>query len=143
MANRLDISASYLNLLERNRLPVSARVMVKLVEVFAFDPRSLREDERIGGVDGKPFVEWDIMGSEGRIRIGNNVLDLSKLSGGGGRTEMVSYQFPQRYVAKSPRVAIIEEIAACLRGERDSISNGADGRASMEISMAFYESDET
>jgi len=95
------------------------------------------------GRDGKPFVEWDIMGSEGRIRIGNNVLDLSKLSGGGGRTEMVSYQFPQRYVAKSPRVAIIEEIAACLRGERDSISNGADGRASMEIAMAFYESDET
>lgn len=52
MANRLDISASYLNLLERNRRPVSARVMVKLVEVFAFDPRTLREDESIGGVDG-------------------------------------------------------------------------------------------
>lgn len=52
MANRLDISASYLNLLERNRRPISARVMVKLVEVFAFDPRSLREDESIGGVDG-------------------------------------------------------------------------------------------
>ena len=52
MATRLDISASYLNLLERNRRPVSARVMVKLVEVFAFDPRTLREDESIGGVDG-------------------------------------------------------------------------------------------
>ena len=52
MANRLGISSSYLNLLERNRRPVSARVMVRLVEVFAFDPRSLREDDSIGGVDG-------------------------------------------------------------------------------------------
>ena len=52
MANRLGISPSYLNLLERNRRPVSARVMVRLVEVFAFDPRSLREDDSIGGVDG-------------------------------------------------------------------------------------------
>ena len=52
MATRLGISPSYLNLLERNRRPVSARVMVRLVEVFAFDPRSLREDDSIGGVDG-------------------------------------------------------------------------------------------
>ena len=31
------------------------------------------------GRDEKPFVEWDIMGSRGRIRIGNNVLDLLKM----------------------------------------------------------------
>ncbi|MBX7481431.1 helix-turn-helix domain-containing protein [Qipengyuania qiaonensis] len=51
-AARLDISPSYLNLIERNQRPVSARVMMRLVEQFDFDPRSLREDEAIGGVDG-------------------------------------------------------------------------------------------
>ncbi len=95
------------------------------------------------GRDEKPFVEWDIMGTEGRIRISNNVLEMMKMRESGGRREMASFQFPQRYVAKSARVAMFEEVAAFLRGERDSISNGADGRASMEIAMAFYESDET
>ena len=52
MANRLDISPSYLNLLERNQRPVSARVVVALVEQFDFDPAALREDEAIGGLDG-------------------------------------------------------------------------------------------
>lgn len=93
------------------------------------------------GRDEKPFVEWDVMGTEGRIRIGNNVLELLKTSGD-GRPEMASFQFPQRYTAKSPRVAMIEEVVEYLRGERDSVSNGADGRAAMEIAMAFYESDE-
>ena len=94
------------------------------------------------GRDEKPFVEWDVMGSRGRIRIGNNVLELLKRSGG-GRPEMASFHFPQRYTAKSPRVAMVEEVVAYLRGERGRISNGADGRAAMEIAMAFYESNET
>ncbi len=51
-AARLDISPSYLNLIERNQRPVSARVMMQLVEQFDFDPRSLREDESIGGIEG-------------------------------------------------------------------------------------------
>ena len=51
-AARLEISPSYLNLIERNQRPVSARVMMRLVEQFDFDPRSLRADEAIGGVDG-------------------------------------------------------------------------------------------
>ena len=52
MAARLSISASYLNLIERNQRPLSARVIVQVVDQFDFDPRSLREDEAIGGVDG-------------------------------------------------------------------------------------------
>ncbi|MBU0670297.1 MAG: DUF2083 domain-containing protein [Alphaproteobacteria bacterium] len=51
-AARLTISPSYLNLMERNQRPVSARVMMRLVEEFDFDPRSLREDATIGGLDG-------------------------------------------------------------------------------------------
>ncbi len=52
MAAALGISPSYLNLIERNQRPLSARVLVQVIEQFDFDPRSLREDESIGGVDG-------------------------------------------------------------------------------------------
>lgn len=52
MAARLAISPSYLNLIERNQRPLSARVIVQVVEQFDFDPRALREDEAIGGIDG-------------------------------------------------------------------------------------------
>lgn len=52
MAGRLAISPSYLNLIERNQRPLSARVIVQVVEQFDFDPRALREDEAIGGLEG-------------------------------------------------------------------------------------------
>ncbi len=52
MAGLLGISPSYLNLIERNQRPLSARVLVQVIERFDFDPRSLREDDSIGGLDG-------------------------------------------------------------------------------------------
>lgn len=52
MAQRLDISPSYLNLIERNQRPLTARVIVQAIDAFDFDPRSLRQDEAVGGVDG-------------------------------------------------------------------------------------------
>lgn len=52
MAARLSISPSYLNLIERNQRPLTARVIVQIVDQFDFDPRNLRVDESIGGVDG-------------------------------------------------------------------------------------------
>ncbi len=52
MAAQLGISASYLNLVERNQRPLTARLLVRLAEAFDFDPRSLRQDESVGGVDG-------------------------------------------------------------------------------------------
>ncbi|WP_423142458.1 helix-turn-helix domain-containing protein [Parablastomonas sp. CN1-191] len=52
MAARIGISPSYLNLLERNQRPLTARLLVQLAEQFDFDPRSLRRDEEVGGVEG-------------------------------------------------------------------------------------------
>ena len=52
MAARLGISPTYLNLIERNQRPLTGRVVVKIVDTFDFDPRGLREDEAIGGLDG-------------------------------------------------------------------------------------------
>ncbi|MBL8657715.1 MAG: DUF2083 domain-containing protein [Altererythrobacter sp.] len=52
MAVRLRISPSYLNLIERSQRPVTARVVVELMNAFAFDPRELAQGETVGGVDG-------------------------------------------------------------------------------------------
>ncbi len=51
MAEMLGISASYQNLIERNQRPVTAAVLVRLAELFDFDPRALTGSEPGGGVD--------------------------------------------------------------------------------------------
>ena len=45
MAESLGISTSYLNLLERDQRPVSAQILLRLVDVFDIDPRGLAGDE--------------------------------------------------------------------------------------------------
>ena len=51
MADALAISPSYLNLIERNQRPISATLLVRLADVFDFDPRALAAAEPGGGVD--------------------------------------------------------------------------------------------
>ena len=45
MAQQLDVSASYLNLLERNQRPVTAQVLLRLADVYDLDLRSLSPDD--------------------------------------------------------------------------------------------------
>lgn len=45
MASALGISTSYLNLIERDQRPISAQILVELVDVFDIDPRGLAGDE--------------------------------------------------------------------------------------------------
>lgn len=52
LAAALDVSPSYLNLLERNQRPLSAALMLRLAERFDFDPRTLGAEVPGGGVDG-------------------------------------------------------------------------------------------
>ena len=42
---------SYLNLIERNQRPLTAALMLRLADLFDFDPRSLAADEPGGGAD--------------------------------------------------------------------------------------------
>ncbi|MCR5872541.1 MULTISPECIES: short-chain fatty acyl-CoA regulator family protein [unclassified Sphingomonas] len=49
MAEMLGVSASYLNLVERNQRPLSATLMLSLAQVFDFDPRTLAAGEPGGG----------------------------------------------------------------------------------------------
>lgn len=52
MAARLRISPSYLNLIERNQRPMTARVIMQLIGEFAVDPRDLAGNESVGGTEG-------------------------------------------------------------------------------------------
>ena len=52
MAATLGISSSYLNLIERNQRPLSARLLLAMAQRFDFDPRTLGSHEEAGGVDG-------------------------------------------------------------------------------------------
>ena len=51
MAEQLGISPSYLNLIERNQRPLTAQVLVRLTELFDFDPRALGAAAPGGGAD--------------------------------------------------------------------------------------------
>lgn len=52
LADALEISPSYLNLVEKNQRPLSAALMLRLAERFDFDPRKLGGDAPGGGVEG-------------------------------------------------------------------------------------------
>lgn len=52
MAEALGVSASYLNLIERNQRPLTAALLLRLADVFDFDPRQLAANEPGGGIDG-------------------------------------------------------------------------------------------
>ncbi len=39
MAEELDVSASYLNLMERNQRPITVQVLIRLADVYGIDPR--------------------------------------------------------------------------------------------------------
>jgi len=51
MAEALGVSASYLNLVERNQRPISATVMLRLAQTYDFDPRQLAASEPGGGAE--------------------------------------------------------------------------------------------
>ena len=51
MAGTLDISPSYLNLLERNQRPVTAQLIIKLAEVHEVDPREVKGETVVGRCD--------------------------------------------------------------------------------------------
>jgi predicted transcriptional regulator len=54
MAEELDVSPSYLNLMERNQRPLTVQVLLRLTDVYGIDPRDFIEtaaDQSIGDVE--------------------------------------------------------------------------------------------
>ncbi|MGQ9629666.1 MAG: Gfo/Idh/MocA family protein [bacterium] len=102
----------------------------------------------IGFVEGgglrKYFnFEVDLQGSEGRILIGNAVLQFWQVGDSPryvGFRELAVAPFPHLGEPQNSYVAEIEELINCVEGGCESSSDGREGRASLELAMAIYES---
>jgi XRE family transcriptional regulator, fatty acid utilization regulator len=103
MAEMLEISPSYLNLIEKNQRPLTATVMLKLAERFDFDTRSLAAAEPGGGadairrrladpmfgdleIDRDEIAEW-LSAAPGGAEAFARVFDTLREKGGGAQTD--------------------------------------------------------
>jgi hypothetical protein len=110
MADRLGISISYLNLLERNQRPLTATVLLRLASAFDLDLRALLESEQ--GVSEDALAE--IFGDE-------TLRDLSVTRG-----EI------QDLIANAPNAARALERLYALHRERLRRSDPGEARASLD-----------
>ena len=110
MATRLSISPSYLNLIERNQRPVSARVVMALVEQFDFDPRSLREDEAVGGLDG-------LMRRLSDERFADLAIDREEAQEFLATVPQIAAAFARLYDRAGPQVGALDDALAASRRE--------------------------
>lgn len=108
MAARLSISPSYLNLIERNQRPLSGRVVIKIVDEFDFDPRALREDEAIGGLDGLARRMAD-------ERFADLGIDRDELAEFLGAAPQAAAAFARLYDSATPQDRKDDPIAAARR----------------------------
>jgi predicted dehydrogenase len=85
--------------------------------------------------------EFDFVGTKGRIRIGYFVDELWTVEEGlhEGRA-LVGRKIPQHVEARSGTVKAIEELAACVAGEKEISCTGEDGRAALEVALAIHRS---
>lgn len=163
MADRLGISASYLNLVEHNRRPVSARLVVQLVEQFEFDPRVLRQEEAVGGIDGmrrrladerfadleidrEEVVEW--LASVPQAAVAFARLYDAQVATGGGSNEADPLSLARREIERwrnhfADLDAAAEELADELRFSNADIGQALTERLRQrhEISVRILPSD--
>jgi XRE family transcriptional regulator, fatty acid utilization regulator len=67
MAQDLDISASYLNLIERNLRPITAQLLIKLSEAYAMDPKAFAGDDELRNLQELEEVFSDPMFKQDQI----------------------------------------------------------------------------
>jgi XRE family transcriptional regulator, fatty acid utilization regulator len=67
MAQDLDISASYLNLIERNLRPITAQLLIKLSEAYGADPKTFAGDDELRNLQELEEVFADPMFKQDQI----------------------------------------------------------------------------
>ncbi|HEX7821930.1 MAG TPA: short-chain fatty acyl-CoA regulator family protein [Sphingobium sp.] len=101
-AEAVDISPSYLNLIERNQRPLTAALLLRLAERFDIDPRRLGAEEPAGGIEGlrrrladpmfadlqldrTEMAEW-LAAAPGGVEAFARAFDRMREGGGGGES---------------------------------------------------------
>ena len=96
----------------------------------------------VNAVSGCPVgFELDFIGTKGRIRVGYFTDELWTLEEGvhEGRA-LVGRKIPQNIEGRSGTVKAIEELVACIAQGKESSCTGEDGRAALEVGLAFHHS---
>jgi predicted dehydrogenase len=88
------------------------------------------------------LFEFDIMGTEGRLRIGNYLFELYEAAVSErehGLKELRIRDAGERRV-ENPLVAAVHHLVDCMEGKSENISGPRDGMAALEIALATQES---
>jgi len=87
--------------------------------------------------------ELDLQGSQGRLLIGNGVLQLSLAKPSqrySGFVELTPRDFPHPEKSLNAFVEGLRDLIRCIEEDAESISSGHDGRSALEIILAIYKS---
>ena len=95
----------------------------------------------VNAVSQPVSFEFDFIGTKGRIRVGYATDELWTVEEGmlEGRA-LVGRKIPQNIEARSGTVKAIEELVACIEEGKESSCTGEDGRAALELALAFHHS---
>jgi len=94
----------------------------------------------VSGADGHAApAELDIVGTEGRIRIGNERYpELWQLDRSGQRPRLVQRGFPGVHDGRSGMLRAVEDLVRCIDDGGKPASAPVDARADLEIAVAFH-----
>lgn len=87
------------------------------------------------------IFEFDIMGTNGRIRIGNWLFELCLAEESRTETGLVElYRKETDLKENNLWIEAVEHLVACMEGKAENISGPSDGMAALEIALAIHES---
>ena len=128
LAQRIDVSATYVNLIERNQRPVSANVLLKLAEVFDMDLSDVAQDSDVSLVNELQTALRDPV--FGKLSIDRN--QLEDLVGAGPKVIKAFIDLHERYrdlalstysdtnlLADREEVELLEETTKPVRAVRE------------------------
>jgi len=124
LAERLDISPSYLNLIEHNQRPLPAHLLVKLAQIFKVDLQAFADDSQARLADSLQEVFGDPLLEEHGVTT-NDVRELAESP-----------------AAARAVIALFHAYRSSVSSMRDLASQLYDGRAFMGVDPAHLPSEE-
>jgi predicted dehydrogenase len=90
-------------------------------------------------VDDPLQFELDLVGTEGRIRVGNGLYpELWQVDRSGAQRMLVRRGFPGVHDGRSGMLRAVEDLIAAIETGTKPASNEVDARADLEIAVAFH-----
>ncbi|MBF0506857.1 MAG: Gfo/Idh/MocA family oxidoreductase [Nitrospirae bacterium] len=95
-----------------------------------------------GDSKGYFLFEFDILGTEGRIRIGNWLFEVYRAEESKTESGLIELSKKDKVCDNNLNVwtAALEHLIDCMEGKAKNVSGPEDGRAALEIGLAIHES---